>query len=94
MNVFARVAGLVLLGAVFLAGSTLMSAKSGPFVSPSAQAAPEGERHPAIHRALKELREARRELKDAAHDFHGHREDALKAVDAAIEQLEICLKNG
>ena len=48
------------------------------------------EKHPHIHAALKELRECRKELKEAAHDFNGHREEALKAVDAAVEQLEIC----
>ena len=93
MSTFARIVGLGLLGAVFLAGSTLMNSKSGPTAAPTAQAA-EPEHNPAIHRALKELREARRELKEAKHDFGGHREDALKAVDGAIEQLEICLKNG
>jgi hypothetical protein len=93
MSIFARVAGLGLLGAVFLAGSTLVNSKSGPVAAPVAQAA-EPEHHPAIHRALKELRDARRELKEAAHDFGGHREDAVKAVDGAIEQLEICLKHG
>jgi hypothetical protein len=57
------------------------------------RAAPERrERHPHIHRALEELRETRRELKDAAHDFGGHRAEALEAVDVAIRQLEVCLK--
>jgi len=91
MSILARVAGLGLLGAVFLAGSTLVNSKSGPTAAPVAQAAEE--HHPAIHRALHELRDARRELKEAKHDFDGHREDALKAVDVAIEQLEICLKH-
>ena len=93
MSIFARVVGLGLLVAVFLAGSTLVNSKSGPAAAPTAQAA-EPEHHPAIHRALKELREAKRELKEAAHDFGGHREDAIKAVDGAIEQLEVCLKHG
>jgi hypothetical protein len=50
------------------------------------------ERHPHIHAALKELKEARRELKEANHDFGGHREDAVKAIDVAIKQLEEALK--
>jgi hypothetical protein len=90
MSIFARVAGLGLLAAVFLAGSTLMNSKSGPMTAPVAQAA-EPEHHPAIHRALRELRDARKELKEAKHDFDGHREDALRAVDKAIEQLDVCL---
>jgi hypothetical protein len=47
-----------------------------------------GKPHPHIHRALFELREARTELKEAAHNFGGHRKAALRDVDAAIAQLE------
>ena len=39
------------------------------------------ERHPHIHKAIEELREARKELKEADHDFGGHREMALRATD-------------
>ena len=35
---------------------------------------------------------AKKELKEAAHDFGGHREDALKATDNAIEQLRKALE--
>ena len=49
-------------------------------------------KHPAIHHALHELREARTELKEAAHDFGGHREKALEAVEAAIKQLDKALE--
>jgi hypothetical protein len=45
------------------------------------------EPHPHIRGAIKELEAARKELQTAAHDFGGHRVDALKAVDAAIVQL-------
>jgi hypothetical protein len=50
------------------------------------------ERHPHIHKAIEELRETKKELKEADHDFGGHREQALKACDEAIEQLEKALK--
>lgn len=50
------------------------------------------ERHPHIRAAIRELREAKKELKEADHDFGGHRVDAIKAIDVAIEQLETCLK--
>jgi len=50
------------------------------------------ERHPHIHLAIKDLRAAREELKEADHDFGGHREDAMKAIDVAIAQLEVALK--
>jgi hypothetical protein len=48
--------------------------------------------HPEIHDALASLRHAREQLEHAAHDFGGHRADALRATDEAIHQLEICLK--
>jgi tetratricopeptide (TPR) repeat protein len=48
--------------------------------------------HPHIHHALHELAEARKELKEAGHDFGGHREKSLEKVDHAIKQLELALK--
>jgi uncharacterized protein YukE len=48
-------------------------------------------KYPHMHQALCELQEARVELKTAAHDFGGHREAALKAVDVAVAQLNIAL---
>ncbi len=53
----------------------------------------EHKNHPHIRESIKELKEARVQLKEAKHDFGGHREQALKDVDFAIEQLEICLKH-
>ena len=57
-----------------------------------AAAPPEEERHPRIHAAIRELREAKKDLEKADHDFGGHRVNAIKAIDHAIEQLEKCLK--
>jgi F0F1-type ATP synthase membrane subunit b/b' len=51
------------------------------------------ENHPHIHEAIHELKDARTQLKEAKHDFGGHREQAIKDIDYAIEQLEICLKH-
>jgi len=48
--------------------------------------------HPHINRSIYELREVRAELKDARHDFGGHRADALRDVNYAIDQLEVCLR--
>ncbi|HEV3440879.1 MAG TPA: hypothetical protein VG122_26225 [Gemmata sp.] len=52
----------------------------------------EGPKHPHMHHALYELAETRKELKEANHDFGGHREKALKAVDEAIIQMEKALE--
>jgi hypothetical protein len=78
-------AGLVLAG-LLIAGSS----DGGPFEAASAQAQ-KGERHPRIHAAIRELREARKELDEGAKIFGGHRVKALKAVDEAIEQLQKAL---
>lgn len=47
------------------------------------------EPHPHIKSAVVELRAARQELQTASHDFGGHRVDAIKAIDAAIRQLQL-----
>lgn len=48
--------------------------------------------HPEIREAIGSLQHAREHLNHAAHDYHGHRVDAIHAIDNAIHQLEICLK--
>jgi len=88
MNMLSRYAGrAALAGGLLLGGMTLI-----PGDSTTALAKAPVERHPHIHRALRELREARRELKNADHDFGGHRAEALEAIDRAIRQLERALK--
>jgi hypothetical protein len=60
---------------------------------PGAAAAPAPEEpHPEIRGAIGALRRARAHLGRAAHDFGGHRAEALKATDEAIRQLQICLQ--
>ena len=49
------------------------------------------ERHPHIRGAMQELREARRELQTAAHDFCGRRVEAIREIDATLEQLRLAL---
>jgi hypothetical protein len=68
-------------------------AAANPNPAPAAaNAAPMPADHPEIHDALASLRRAKDHLEHAAHDFGGHRADALHATDEAIRQLEICLK--
>lgn len=45
-------------------------------------------RHERIHRAVLALAEAEHELREAAGDFHGERDEALHAVQVAREHLE------
>jgi hypothetical protein len=54
-------------------------------------ALPAYEPHPEIRAALEALHNAKAHLEEAAHDFHGHRVEAIKHVDAAIHEAEICM---
>lgn len=49
-------------------------------------------KHPHIREAIKELKEAKKELEEGAKVFGGHRVKAIKAIEEAIEQLEAALK--
>lgn len=48
--------------------------------------------HPHINAALKEMREVKKELEDAANDFGGHKVSAIHALDEAIKQLQLALE--
>ena len=52
----------------------------------------EKENHPRIAKSIKELRETIKYLKDAPHDFGGHRADAVEACENAIKQLQLALE--
>jgi hypothetical protein len=53
---------------------------------------PAAGKHPHIEAALESLRSAKHHLESAEHDFHGHRAEALKHVDEAIKEAEICMQ--
>jgi len=50
------------------------------------------EPHPQINAAIHSLERAKDHLQKAAHDFGGHRVEAIQAIDAAIAQLKTCLQ--
>ncbi len=50
------------------------------------------ERHPEIRRAIGALERARDYMQHAAHDFGGHRAEALEDCDRAIRQLRLALQ--
>ena len=92
------VASLILAFA-FLASTHATPNKANVPATPAAAAQPAtpatavpAEPHPQIREALAALRRAKEHMQHAAHDFGGHRVEALAATDRAIEQLEICLK--
>jgi hypothetical protein len=45
---------------------------------------------PAIHEAIQQLQQAKQTLvNQAATDFHGHKQNAIKHIDEAIEELRL-----
>jgi hypothetical protein len=66
------------------------AARPTPHAQPTPAAA--AEKHHHIHDAIEALRAARGDLMEASHDFGGHREEAVRSIDASIHQLEICLQ--
>jgi hypothetical protein len=50
------------------------------------------ERHPEIRNAIRALERARDYMQHAAHDFGGHRAEALEDCNRAIRQLQLALQ--
>jgi hypothetical protein len=93
-----RVVRLLVLTSLILVFAFIASAPGAPHkvnagaVPATATAAP-AEPHPEIREAIASLRRAKEHMEHAAHDFGGHRVEAIRATDEAIRQLEICLKH-
>jgi hypothetical protein len=67
--------------------------QSGPSSnSPSAPPIIQGHHHSAIRAAISSLERAKAEMEAAAHDYGGHRVDAIAACDTAIAQLNLALQ--
>ena len=82
-----------------LSMAALAGALTFPVATQAAQtpAAPgqvqvKGEHHPMIRAAIRALERAKEEMKEAAHDYGGHRVEALEACDRAIAQLKKALE--
>jgi hypothetical protein len=84
-----------LLGLAALTCSSPAQDTSTPTPPAGVQATPHsGTRghHPAIRAAIAALERAKAEMQAAAHDYGGHRADALAACDTAIAQLKLALQ--
>ena len=90
------IVGIFGLALMFTMGShAAPGAKAVPAAAASAesgQPAAAREPHPEIREAIESLRRAKEHLEHAAHDFGGHRVEAIRATDAAIHQLQDCLR--
>jgi len=90
-----RIVSLLVLASLILAFAFIASAPAAPNHANSLSAATTAtpaEPHPEIREALESLRRAKVHMEHAAHDFGGHRVEAIEATDRAIKQLELCLK--
>lgn len=95
LTILAMVTIVVALAYVVAVPAAANSANAVPAAAPqpnASTATPAAEPHPEIREALAALHRAKDHMEHAAHDFGGHRVDALKATDEAIRQLDICLK--
>ena len=91
------IASIFVLALVFTVGShASTNGKAVPAAASRAESAqpPAAARepHPEIREAIASLRRAKEHLEHAAHDFGGHRVEAIRATDVAIHQLEECLR--
>jgi hypothetical protein len=85
-------ATLAVVGVVMLAvGPRAQRVGTTTAVAAPAPAAVPMPAHPCpnIHAAIDGLRSCQQELRDAAHDFCGHKRAAMQAVHEAIEQLRL-----
>ncbi|HTA52697.1 MAG TPA: hypothetical protein VK757_07905 [Candidatus Acidoferrum sp.] len=92
-----RIVSVLALVALVLALAFPVVVPAAPPPAPHAQpgpaaAAAAAQKHHHIHEAIDALRGARADLMAASHDFGGHREEAVRSIDASIHQLEICLQ--
>jgi hypothetical protein len=90
MKKFGFLTLLILAIAVATLAFTAAAAPYAKPATPVAAATPTPAPHPHIHAALEAMHSAHHELEDAAHDFHGHRVESIKHLDAAIHEAEIC----
>lgn len=93
LSYFFVVAVTVVLTLAFSAAVLQPRASAAPVPAAAAPAAPAAAPmppHPHIDEALEAMRNAKHHLETAEHDFHGHRVAAIKHLDQAMHEAEIC----
>ena len=66
---------------------TFIAAPGGTPAVPASSAVPPQSRCPSIDEAITALKAAQRDLHEAHHDFCGHKQTAIGAVDRAVSEL-------
>ncbi len=79
--------GAVAAGFVLIPG-TVQARPAAGLLRPVYLQPDSAERHPHMRAALRQLRAARKQLSESAHDYGGHRVAALGQVDQAINEIE------
>ena len=101
-NMALWVTAAALIGALSLTLTTVRAQDTTPKPAPGApateapkphQAGQAAEKHPAIHKAIVALFDAKRDLERADHDFGGHRKQAIEDIDRAVAQLKLALQH-
>ena len=49
-------------------------------------------KHPVMHKALKDLRDAHKQMKSLKPIYDGHRSKAIKHIDEAVEEVKKAIK--
>jgi hypothetical protein len=75
-----------------LAAAATPSGPARPATVITAVAKSYPEPHPEINAAIRSLERAKLHLQRAAHDFGGHRVEAIRAIDVALIQLKLALE--
>ena len=88
---------VALVTLTFALASTPAALGAGQAAAPGGQARmgkAGRERHPEIREAMRALRHAKEVLtREAAHDFGGHKVEAVKNIDQALEHLQQALQS-
>ena len=92
MSVLGSVAAMGAATVAFGATPPARMAVLPPVVVSAPPVARKAEPHPEIQMAIRSLERAKEHLQHAAHDYHGHRVEAIAAIDAALNQLRVCME--
>ncbi|MGD0236538.1 MAG: hypothetical protein ABSC55_18610 [Syntrophorhabdales bacterium] len=77
--------------AVFCLGMLTATAFVTPATAQNPGIGEEKAEHPRIAKAIRDLEDAIRYMRNAPHDFGGHKQEAIEASENAIRELKLAL---